>query len=103
MSGMTSIMAGMAFVKITMDNAELKRGVQEAQGQIKRLADSAQAFSNKMLLIGAIAVPPIVMATKAFAAFDDQMRLTAAVFRRHRGTVRRHDRAGQEARPRNEI
>ena len=79
MPGMTSIMAGMAFVKITMDNAELKRGVQEAQGQIKRLANTAQAFSNKMLSIGAIAVPPIVMATKAFAAFDDQMRLTAAV------------------------
>ena len=79
MPGMTSIMAGMAFVKITMDNAELKRGVQEAQGQIKRLANTAQAFSNKMLSIGAIAVPPIIMATKAFAAFDDHMRLTAAV------------------------
>lgn len=33
MAGTASIMAGMAFVKITMDNAELKCGVWEAQDQ----------------------------------------------------------------------
>ena len=35
MAGTASIMAGMAFVKITLDNAELKRGFDEAQGKLK--------------------------------------------------------------------
>ena len=75
----SSIMAGAAFVKLTLDDADLKRGVNAAQGQIKGLCNSIQAFSNKTLMISALISPPIIMATKVFADFDDQMRLTAAV------------------------
>ena len=57
MPGMFLIMAGTACHGITMDRAELRRGAQEAQGRINRLANAAQAFSNKMLSIRTIAAP----------------------------------------------
>lgn len=71
MAGTASIMAGMAFVKITMDNAELKRGLDEAQGKIHQFAKSVNSFSSKMLMMGPLISAPFVAATRVFATFDD--------------------------------
>lgn len=75
----SAIMAGAAFVKITADNAELKQRLDEAQSKIRSFASAINSFSSKMALLGPLAAVPLVAATRAFAAFDDQMRLTGAV------------------------
>lgn len=79
MAGTGAIVAGMAFVKLTLDDAQLQQGVKAAQGRIKSLVASAKTFGTQMATIAPLFSAPFVMAAKAFAEFDDKMRLTAAV------------------------
>lgn len=79
MAGAGSIIAGAAFVKLTMDNAELKKGLDAAQNNIQKFAASVNRFSSQMSLLGPIMATPMIAAARAFADFDDKMRLTAAV------------------------
>ena len=74
-----SIMAGTAFVKMTIDNAELKQGLAEAQSQIRKFTASIESFSTKFATMGPLGFSAFSGLTRAFSAFDDQMRLTAAV------------------------
>ena len=74
-----TIIAGAAFVKLSLDNAELKKGLEAAQGKVQAFADRINAFSARMSMLGPILAVPVYGAAKAFAEFDDQMRLTAAV------------------------
>jgi len=62
-----------------MDNAELKRGLDDAQGRVQKFASAVNSFSSKMVMFGPLIATPFIAATRAFAAFDDQMRLTGAV------------------------
>lgn len=79
MSTAGSIIAGSAFVKMTLDNAELNKGLQAAQGKLKRFAAAVNDFGNQMTMIGAVGGFAVFNAAKTFADFDDQMRLTSAV------------------------
>jgi len=72
-------MAGAAFVKLSMDNAELQKGIAEAQSKIQRFAAGINAFSSKIALMGPLISVPFIAAARTFAQFDDQMRLTSAV------------------------
>ena len=47
MPGVTSIMAGMAFVKITTDNSELVKGLKSAQGKLAAFRDSVKSLGRE--------------------------------------------------------
>ncbi len=79
MASSSAIMAGMAYVKLTADSAELQRGLQNAQGKLQNFAKSVETLGSKMAIFGTLAGAPLAMAAKTFADFDDQMRLVAAV------------------------
>lgn len=79
MPGTGAIIAGAAFVKLTLDNADLKKGLEESQSKLGEFAAKINAFASKMTMLGPLMATPFVAATRAFAAFDDQMRLTGAV------------------------
>ena len=74
-----SVMAGYAFVKITMDDAELKRGLDSAQKKFKAFAAGVNAWSSKMAGLAPLIAAPMVMSLKTFSAFDDRMRQVQAV------------------------
>ncbi|MDD3823620.1 MAG: phage tail tape measure protein, partial [Sphaerochaetaceae bacterium] len=75
----SSVMAGYAFVKITMDDAELKRGLDSAQKKFKAFAAGVNAWSSKMAGLAPLIAAPMVMSLKTFSAFDDRMRQVQAV------------------------
>ena len=74
-----SVLAGYAFVKITMDDAELKRGLDSAQTKMKAFAAGVNAWASKMTMLAPLIAAPFVMSVKTFAAFDDRMRQVQAV------------------------
>ena len=86
----SSVMAGYAFVKITMDDAELKRGLDSAQKKFKAFAAGGV---NAMVVKDGRSCPlpliaaPMVMSLKTFSAFDDRMRQVQAVTWSHRRSV----------------
>ena len=71
MTSARAIVAGAAFIKMTMDDAELKRGLDSAHGKLKQFSDNVKSWSNSMVNIGAVLAYPIANATKKFADFDD--------------------------------
>ena len=79
MASATSIMAGAAFIKLTMDNASLQKGINKAQNSLQKFGMQVEAFANKMTMLAPMFMAPLMHAANTFAAFDDQMRLTAAI------------------------
>ena len=53
-----SIAAGTAFVKLTLDNAELKRGLDDAQGKVQNFAASVKSLSSQIVLFGPLLATP---------------------------------------------
>ena len=47
-----SIMAGTAFIKMTIDNAELKRGLDNAQGKVQNFIATLNASASKIVMLG---------------------------------------------------
>lgn len=73
------VLAGAAFIKMTLQDAELQNGLKNAQRKMKAFCNSVNEWSTKMTTIAIAAGTPMLMAAKRFADFDDQMRLVAAV------------------------
>ena len=64
-----SVMAGYAFVKITMDDAELKRGLDSAQKKFKAFAAGVNSWSSQMTTLAPLIATPMIMSLKTFSAF----------------------------------
>lgn len=79
MASPSAIMAGMAFVKITADNAELISGLKSSQGKLEAFSSSVKALGREMATMAAAVGPTMLMSLKTFSGFDDQMRTTKAV------------------------
>ena len=79
MASANAVMAGMAFVKLTLNDAELKNGLTKAQTRLQRFRAGVSAMSSQLTLMAPLIGAGFIGATKIFADFDDQMRLTAAV------------------------
>ena len=73
-----AVMAGAAFIKLTLDDASLQKGLEQARGKLKAFKQ-AEVIVNEMATAFAAMNVPIVGAMKAFAAFDDQIRMVRAV------------------------
>ena len=50
MAGLNSILAGAAFVKVSMDSAELTNGLKQAQSKLRRLIADRQ-YGDKVTFI----------------------------------------------------
>lgn len=73
-----AIQAGAAYVKLTVDNAALEKGLQKAQNKIQSFARSIETVGERLAVFGTFATMPIALATRTFAEFDDKMRLVSA-------------------------
>jgi TP901 family phage tail tape measure protein len=71
-------MAGAAFIKLTLDDAALQKGLEQAHGKLKAFKQ-AEAVVNQMAVAFTALNVPIIGAMKSFAAFDDQVRMVRAV------------------------
>ena len=78
MASVGSLLAGYAFVKITMDDAELKKGLESAQKKLRNFTASIDAWSNQMAAIAPVLGAAFGGVVRSFAAFDDQMRMVQA-------------------------
>ncbi len=74
-----NVKAGRAFVEIMLDQTKLERGLKSAQAKIKNFGTSLTTAGKGMVAVATIAAAPFAFATKAFADFDDQMRMVKAV------------------------
>jgi len=79
MSNSSAIMAGAAFIKLTAQDKELNGALNGAQAKLKAFANTVESIGTKIAVFGTLASTPFVAATRAFAAFDDQMRMVGAV------------------------
>lgn len=73
-----AVMAGAAFIKLTLDDAALQKGLEQAHGKLKAFKQ-AEAVVNQMAVAFTALNVPIIGAMKSFAAFDDQVRMVRAV------------------------
>lgn len=74
-----AVMAGAAFVKLTLDDASLQKGLDRANTQMKSLRASFEIVSTELAAAFTAINVPIVGAMRSFSAFDDQMRMIQAV------------------------
>lgn len=81
-----AVMAGAAFVKLTMDDSSLQQGLNRAQKSIGKFSEAINVTlarlnlaSTEMAAVFTAINMPMVGAIKAFGAFDDRMRQVQAV------------------------
>ena len=74
-----NVKAGRAFVEIMLDQTRFERGLKAAQAKLKNFGASLTALGTKMLGMATVAAAPFALATRTFAAFDDEMRMVKAV------------------------
>ena len=74
-----AVMAGAAFVKLTLDDATLQKGLDRASSKLKAFKASTEIAVNQMAAAFTALNMPIISAMKSFAAFDDQIRMVRAV------------------------
>ena len=72
-------MAGGAFVKIALDSAELKKGVQNAQNTLRSFMSSINKWSGQVAMTSVVMTLPFKKALDAFAEFDLKMRQVKAI------------------------
>lgn len=81
-----AVMAGAAFIKLTMDDAALQQGLNRAQKSIGKFQEAVNVTFTRMNIASTQLASiftainmPVVSAIKSFAAFDDRMRQVQAV------------------------
>ncbi len=74
-----AVMAGAAFIKLTLDDASLQKGLDRAKTSMKALKTSFEIATTELAAAFTAINVPIVGAMKSFAAFDDTMRMVQAV------------------------
>jgi len=79
MADIGNIVAGNAFIRLAFDNADLTKGLAEAQGKLGKFVATINAMSTQVSMTTAVLYGPTMAVSRAFSAFDDQMRLTGAV------------------------
>lgn len=73
-----AVMAGAAFIKLTLDDASLQKGLDRAHGKLKAFKSAELVVTEMATAFTALNVP-VIGAMKSFAKFDDQMRMVRAV------------------------
>lgn len=68
-----AIRAGKAFVEIFADSSKLVRGLRAASAKLKAFGASVAAMGRQMLLMGGLVAAPLILATRTFATYGDQL------------------------------
>jgi len=76
---MGSVKAGKAYVELTADDAKLVKGLRRAQERLVAFRDSVTSVGKTMMTMGTAMAAPAVLSARAFASFDDAMRMVRAV------------------------
>ena len=79
MSATANVRAGRAFVEIMLDQSQLERGLKSAKARLKSFGASLVGAGKDMVMAAGLAAAPFAWAGKAFADFDDQMRMVKGV------------------------
>lgn len=81
-----SIMAGAAFIKLTLNDASLNNGLEKAQKNIETFSQRVNAVFNNMAVLGDKAFNgflamsfPVGVAIREFSRFDDTLRTLRAI------------------------
>ena len=78
-AGYSDALSANALVRMTIDDSELRQGLESTKDAFKRLQMNLFSIGRNMETIGRQIAAPFASATKVFADFDDQMRRVAAV------------------------
>lgn len=73
MAGSKGIRAGKAYVELTANDNQLVRGLRSAQRKLKAFGASITRMGASLLASAAAVAGPILIATKQFASFGDQV------------------------------
>ena len=79
MSSTTAIRAGRAFVELFADDTRLVRGLRTAEYKVREFGQKVGAIGRQLMAFGAMVAAPLVIASRIFVGFDDQMRSVQAV------------------------
>lgn len=79
MAGLNSILAGAAFVKVSMDSAELTNGLKQAQSKLQRFVAGVRQYGDKVTFVATMMQLPFKAAVDAFSEFDLKMRQVKAI------------------------
>ncbi|MEG1926259.1 MAG: phage tail tape measure protein, partial [Ruthenibacterium sp.] len=73
------VRAGAAYVEIFTKDGNLNAGLKSAQEKLRSFGNAVQVIGGDMIRFGTMASVPFLLAGKAFADFDDQMRTVKAI------------------------
>lgn len=76
---MSQVKAGAAYVEISTRNAQLLKGLQQAQKQLQSFGQSTQLLGTRLMSMGTAAALPMAGSMAVFASFDDAIREVRAV------------------------
>ncbi len=79
MASASGILAGQAFISLSIDNSKLKQGTEKASSILQDFANSSTSLFQNIVGIHYTLANVIRPVVDVFAQFDDQMRLTQAV------------------------
>lgn len=74
-----AIRAGQAFIELTTRDSELQKGLKNAQAKLRAFGVSVTQIGRDLLMLSGAVAAPLILATRTFANFDDQMRMVRAV------------------------
>ena len=74
----TAVMAGAAFITLTLDDAKLRAGLERATSQLEKFQKSVEIAVNQIGRATTFMTYPIVKSIQTFAQFDDTMRMVQA-------------------------
>lgn len=73
MPGQGAIKAGRAFVELFADDTALARGLKGAQRRLRRFGTAVRGIGMQMVGLGAAVAAPLILATREFMRFGDQI------------------------------
>ena len=69
----TAVMAGAAFITLTLDDAKLRAGLERATSQLEKFQKSVEIAVNQIGRATTFMTYPIVKSIQTFAQFDDHI------------------------------
>ena len=79
MSATANVRAGRAYVEIMLDQSKLESGLKAARARLKSFGAALVGAGKDLVMAAGLAAAPFAWAGKAFADFDDQMRMVKGV------------------------
>ncbi|MCE5280346.1 MAG: phage tail tape measure protein [Planctomycetaceae bacterium] len=79
MADTKGIRAGRAYVELFADGTKLAAGLRAAAAKLKAFGAAVSGLGIKMMAVGGALAAPFIAGARAFASFDDQMRMVSTM------------------------